>query len=71
MALASKVSDIFKQGECGVCGCTEVNRYFSIQDNYIDYNGSFVSYQEIIAESLDFQVSDSIHYDNILHVNSF
>lgn len=60
MEPTSQVSDSFKQGNCGVCGCSDVNRYFGFRDRLIDYNGTYYSYREIIHESLDFFVRSII-----------
>jgi hypothetical protein len=51
-----KVSDTFDQSTCGVCGDCEINQYFSINDNFIEYNGTFYSLREILTSALDFQV---------------
>lgn len=52
-----KVSDTFEQSTCGVCGDCEINQYFSVNDNFIEYNGTFYSLREILVSALDFQVN--------------
>lgn len=52
-----KVSDTFEQSTCGVCGCCEINQYFTINDNFIEYSGVFLSLREVLKEALDLRVS--------------
>lgn len=52
-----KVSDTFEQSTCGVCGCCEINQYFTINDNFIEYSGIFLSLREVLKEALDLRVS--------------
>lgn len=51
-----KVSDKFDQSTCAVCGDCGINQFFSINDNFIEYNETFYSLREILASALDFQV---------------
>lgn len=51
-----KISDAFEQNTCGVCGNCEINQFFNINDNFIEYCGIFYSFREILATALDLQV---------------
>jgi hypothetical protein len=50
------VSDIFEQSTCSICGCCEINQYFDINDNFVEYFGVYFSFREIISDSLNLQV---------------
>lgn len=52
----SNISDTFVQSTCSVCGSSDINQYFSINDNFIEYCGVFYSFRDILAEALDFHV---------------
>ena len=52
-----RVSDKFDQSTCGVCGDCEINQYFAINENFIEYQGTFYSLREILSSALDFQVN--------------
>lgn len=51
-----KVSDTFEQSTCGVCGCCEINQYFTINDNFIEYSGTYMSLSTVLNEALDLKV---------------
>lgn len=51
------INDRFHKSTCGVCCTYEVNQYFSIDNNFIDYNKSLISFRKILSETLDFDVS--------------
>ena len=62
-----KISDTFELSNCGVCGCSEINQYFTINDNFIEYSGTFLSLKEILKEALDLRVSKHrIAYNSFL-----
>ena len=52
-----KVSDVFEKSACGVCGCEEINQYFSVNENFIEYGGVFLSLREILRDALDVRVN--------------
>lgn len=56
MATQETIKDIFKESVCGVCGNCGINQYYSILDNFIEYDSIFFSFREIIALSLNLQV---------------
>ena len=58
--MALKIDKIFENNTCNVCGYCDINQYFGINDNYIEYDKSFISFREILVESLGFQVSSQI-----------
>lgn len=52
-----KVIDVFDQSTCGVCGGSEINQYFGVNDHFIEYScGAFLSIREVLSSALDFQV---------------
>lgn len=55
-----RVSDKFDQSTCGVCGDCEINQYFAINENFIEYQGTFYSLREILSSALDFQVNSDL-----------
>lgn len=57
MTSNSIISATFKQGTCDLCGISEINQFFNISDNFIDFNGKYLSLRFILKESLDIQVS--------------
>lgn len=52
----TKLTDIFDQSTCGVCGGCEINQYFLINDSFVKYDGIFYSLREFLICALDFQV---------------
>lgn len=59
MANTQNVTDTFSRSTCSVCGGSEINQYFSISGNFIEYCGIFHSFQDILAEALDFHVRNN------------
>lgn len=57
MDISLEVSDVFKNSTCGLCGNCELNQYFSINDKFIEYNGVYCSFREILAVAVDLVVS--------------
>lgn len=51
-----KISDVFEQSCCGVCGYEDINQYFSVNENFVEYLGVYVSLREILRDSLDIKV---------------
>lgn len=51
-----KVIDVFEENTCNICGCNDINQYFGINDNFIEYRGTFYSFRELLAESLGLNV---------------
>lgn len=52
-----RVVDSFNKCTCGVCGHEEVNEYFGVNESFIDYQGVYISFREVLSESLDLKVT--------------
>lgn len=66
-----RVSDKFDQSTCGVCGDCEINQYFAINENFIEYQGTFYSLREILSSALDFQVNSEFIVKNFKNIHEF
>ncbi|KAG5671351.1 hypothetical protein PVAND_001552 [Polypedilum vanderplanki] len=51
-----RITDTFKENICGICGCKDINQYFDVNDNFIEYYNVYYSFREILLESLDIQI---------------
>ena len=47
----------FETKDCMLCGNDEVNEYFDVNSNFIEYHGVYHSLREILIEALNFDVS--------------
>lgn len=56
MENALKVSQIFEESSCCVCGRTGVDHYIGVADNYIKYGGNIVAFTEVINYTLNYEV---------------
>lgn len=52
----SKSVNTFYDSTCQVCGSKGINQYFSISDDFIDYNGKFYSLKKVLKDALDVDV---------------
>lgn len=52
-----RLTDTFKSGFCCVCGLSDVNQYYGINESYIDYCGNFPTFKDVLIEVLNLNVS--------------
>jgi hypothetical protein len=50
------LTDTYKEGFCCVCGLSDVNQYYGINESYIDYCGNFHTLKEILVDMLNVNV---------------
>ncbi|CAG9806683.1 unnamed protein product [Chironomus riparius] len=51
------IVDVFEAKLCGLCGSNELSQFFSINDNFVEYSGIFIPFRQILAESLNINIS--------------
>ncbi|XP_070502779.1 uncharacterized protein [Chironomus tepperi] len=51
------ITDIFEAKMCGLCGSNELSQFFGINDNFVEYSTIFIPFRQILAESLNINIS--------------
>lgn len=53
------LTDTYKEGFCCVCGLSDVNQYYGVNESYIDYCGDFHMLKEVLVEVLNVNVKNN------------
>ena len=53
----NQTCDRFYKNTCGVCGNNDINQYFNVDTNFVDYNGIYLSLREVSVDALAFEVN--------------